>query len=81
MKIMVVIPIEQYNAFLSKVESSRPECQILKNGVITRSEDGAKVVEIACDLQTVERLLDLAARVYAGAAAAIQESIRVSREL
>ena len=40
MEMMVVIPIEAYNAMLVKCDSTRAEYALLKNGVVTRNREG-----------------------------------------
>ena len=61
MKMMVVIPIEAYNAILEKCDSTSPEYSVLKNGVVTRNRQGNEEVEILCDAAGAKRMMDFAA--------------------
>ena len=61
MEMMVVIPIEAYNAMLVKCDSTRAEYALLKNGVVTRNREGNEEVEILCDAAGAKRMMEFAA--------------------
>jgi len=77
MKILVDIPIEEYNNLVQRCDPSRPEYEILKNGMITRARAEA-AVEILCALNQAEALLVLANTVYPHAAPHVEKSIRLA---
>ena len=49
MKKFVDIPLDHYNGFVERCDASRPEYEILKNGVITRDRQERRAVEILCE--------------------------------
>ena len=79
MKILVDIPMDEYNNFLQKCEATRPEYELLKNGVITRDHAKRAAVEILCAVEDANMILDLARAVYPSAVPHVQESINLAR--
>jgi hypothetical protein len=61
MEMMVVIPLEAYNAMLDKCDTSRAEYALLKNGVIVRNSEGKEQVEIICDANKAKQIVNFAA--------------------
>lgn len=81
MKILVDIPMDDYNNLLQKCEATRPEYEMLKNGIITEDREKRRAVEILCDVDDAKMILDLASKVYPHAAPHVQESINLARGL
>ena len=79
MKILVDIPIEAYNNFVQRCDASRPEYEILKNGMIIRARNEAGV-EILCAIEDAQSLLDLANDIYPQAAPHVERSISLARQ-
>ena len=80
MKILDDIPMHDYNMFLQKCEATRPEYELLKNGIITKDREKRDAVEILCDVEDAKMILDLASQICPHAAAHVQESISVARK-
>lgn len=62
-KTTLVIPIERYEMLLANCDTSRPEYQLLRGGMITHDERG-KAAEIRCDFDEAETILSLARHLY-----------------
>ena len=80
MKIFVDIPLDHYNGFVERCDASRPEYEILKNGVITRDRQERRAVEILCEVQDAKMILDLASHIYPHAAPHLEASISLARQ-
>jgi hypothetical protein len=80
MKILVDIPMDDYNMFLQKCEATRPEYELLKNGIITKDREKRDAVEILCDVEDAKMILDLASQICPHAAPHVQESISLARK-
>ena len=81
MKILLDIPLEDYNDFLEKCESTRPEYEMLRNGIITQDRRQRPAVEILCDVTDAEMILQLALEICPYLAPHVQERIAFSRRL
>jgi hypothetical protein len=79
MKILVDIPMDEYNNFLQKCDATRPEYEMLKNGIITQDQKKGRAVEILCEVEDAKRILDLASEIYPHAVPHVQESISLAR--
>lgn len=62
MQILVVIPIKPYEAWVAMCDPKRPEYLWLKNGIITRSGNGRREVQIPCDAKRAKQIMEYAAR-------------------
>jgi hypothetical protein len=80
MKILVDIPMDDYNSFLQRCDASRPEYEMLKNGIITQDREKRPAVEILCDVKDATMILELASEIYPHAVAHVQESINLARK-
>lgn len=80
MKILIDIPMDDYNNFLQRCDATRPEYEMLRNGMITRDREKRPAVEILCDLEDAKMILDLAGEVYPHAVPHVQESINLARK-
>lgn len=80
MKIFVDIPMDHYTGFVERCDASRPEFEILKNGMITRDRQEMRAVEILCEVQDAKMILDLATQVYPHAAPHLEASISLARQ-
>jgi hypothetical protein len=74
MKILVVIPMLYYKALLQKSAVLWPEYRALKNGILVHDPDGDQV-QILCDPERLQLILDFAARVCSDALPHIQQVI------
>ena len=74
MKILIHIPIEDYENFVQRCDSSRPEYETLKNGVIKREDKKRVAVEILCTVEDAKTLLQLASQIYPLAAQHVMKS-------
>ena len=79
MRILVDIPMDDYNNFLQRCDATRPEYEMLKNGVITHDRKKRPAVEILCEVKDAELILDLATAIYPDAVPHVQESISLAR--
>ena len=59
---MVVIPMKPYKIWLARCEPARREYLWLKNGIIARSGDGREEVQILCDTERADAIVNYAAR-------------------
>jgi hypothetical protein len=80
MKILVDIPMDDYNNFLQRCDASRPEYETLKNGIITQDREKRPAVEILCDVEDAKMILDLASEIYPHAVAHVRECISLARK-
>jgi hypothetical protein len=80
MKFLVTIPMDEYNNLVQRCDASRPEYEMLKNGLITRDHEQRTAVELLCEVDEATFLLDLASQIYPDAAVHIQESISRGRQ-
>lgn len=81
MKILVDIPIDDYNNFVQRCDATRPEYEMLKNGIITQDREKRPAVEILCEVEDAKMILDLASEIYPHAVRHVQESISLARQL
>ena len=80
MKILIHIPMEDYNKFVQRCDASRREYETLKNGVIKRDGKKRVSVEILCNVEDAKMLLQLATQICPLAAPYINESISLARQ-
>ena len=84
MNVVMEMSLENFDEFMNKCDPARPEYETLKYGVVIRrpKEDHfERVIEIQCDLERAKSLLGLASEIYRPALPAIEEAIRLAREL
>ena len=82
MKILIKIPPEHYDLFVAECDITSREYSILKNAVVARDiNDDKRVIEILCDTEEADRLLDLAKRRYPEIVPAIRAGLDLAREL
>jgi hypothetical protein len=63
MKMLIEIPDDQYDRFLAACDKRSPEYVTLKNGCITRVQDGGlerRTVQILCDDEQASKLVEAA---------------------
>jgi hypothetical protein len=72
--------MDHYNCFMERCDASRPEYEILKNGVITRDRQEKRAVEILCELEDARMILDLAIQIYPHAAPHLEACISLARQ-
>jgi hypothetical protein len=81
-KILIKIPPEHYDLFVAECEITSREYSILKNGVVARDiKEDKRVIEILCDKEDADRLLDLAECRYPEIVPAIRAGLDLAREL
>lgn len=56
---LVIIPLDAYNALMTKCAESHLEYPLLKNGFIIRNAEGEQEVHLACD--SARAIVDFAA--------------------
>jgi hypothetical protein len=81
MKILINIPMDDYNNFLQHCDATRPEYELLKNGAITRDRQQRRGVEILCEVDDAKGILELANAIYPDVVPHVQESISLARRL
>jgi hypothetical protein len=67
MKVVIEIPLDQYDRFIDQCDEASPYYSILKNGIIIRRPKAhhfERAVEIHCPVEEAKLLLDRATRVY-----------------
>jgi len=79
MKILIDFPMDDYNNFLQRCDATRPEYEMLKNGIITQDREKRPAVEILCAVEDAKMILDLASEIYPHAVSHVQESISLAR--
>lgn len=79
---MKILPPEHYDLFVAECDITSREYSILKNAVVARdiSED-KRVIEILCDTEEADRLLDLAKRRYPEVVPSIRAGLDPARAL
>src|SRR5512146_993278 len=63
----LTIPLRRYDTFMEKLETSSRAHEILMNGRYNRQPNGdhfERTMEILCNIEEAEMLLDLALRLY-----------------
>ena len=68
-----------YDNFVQRCDSSRPEYETLKNGVIKCAGKKRVAVEILCSFEDAKMLLELASEIYPLAARRVIESISLAQ--
>jgi hypothetical protein len=81
-KILIKIPPEHYDLFVAECDITSREYSILKNAVVARDiSDDKRVIEILCDTEEADRLLDLAKRRYPEVVPSIRAGLDPARAL
>jgi hypothetical protein len=62
MEIMVNIPMVSYEDMLKRCDPSRPEYELLKNGLVMRNQEGHQEVRVLTDEDGAKQITDFAAR-------------------
>ena len=76
MRTTVVMPVERFDVLLRRCLPWLPEREILRRGIINHGENDDANVEISCDHEEAEKLLDLARKIQPGSVPSIDERIR-----
>ena len=80
---IIEMSLDHYDRFSEICEASRPEYEILRNGmVVRRPKDGQheRIMEISCKMPDAKLLLGFAYEVYRPAIPDIEKAIRLARE-
>jgi hypothetical protein len=83
MKVLIEMPREHYDLFAAELDIKSPAYTVLKNGIVPKSQKaagGARTIEILCEKEEADLLLDAAHRHYPAAAPSIAEAIAGARE-
>jgi hypothetical protein len=83
MKVLIKMSQEHYDLFVAECDITSREYTILKNGIVTRDQQtGAdrRTIEILCDREEADQLLDTATRLYPDAVPEIEKAIASSRQ-
>src|SRR5688500_8231669 len=79
MRILIEIAMDDSKYVLERYNATRPEYEMLKNGVITQDREKRPAVEILCAVEDAKMILDLASEIYPHAVSHVQESISLAR--
>jgi hypothetical protein len=74
MKVMLIIPMLYYNALIQQSAVLWPEYRALKNGILVRGTAGDQI-QILCDPQRVQLIMNFAGRVCSEAIPHIQQIV------
>jgi hypothetical protein len=83
MKALVRMPREHYDLFTAELDITSREYSILKNNIVAGGPETGRdrsVVEIVCDKEESELLLDAATRLYPAAMPEIKGAITRARD-
>lgn len=82
MRTLIEMPTEHYDLFLAECDITSREYSILKNGLVLRTDNSGekRVIEILCDKEEADRLLDAARRLYPKAVPAIEARLDLANE-
>lgn len=82
MKTLIAMPAEHYDLFVAECDITSREYSILKNGLVLRTDNSGekRAIEILCDKEEAERLLDAANRLYPKAVPAIEARLDLANE-
>jgi len=82
-KILIEFSPGHYELFVAECDIRSREYSILKNAVVLKDQnsDEKRVIEILCDKEEAERLLDAAGRLYPKAIPAIEAGMDSAHEL
>lgn len=82
MRLKIEIPTETYDCLLDNCDRTSEEYTTLKNGLIVRhpQNNDVQLVQILCEQEAADRLLDFAQRVDPNAAQEIVSSIHFPGE-
>lgn len=82
MKALIEMPREHYDVFAAELDIASREYSILKNNIVGTGPEtgpGRPTIEIVCDKEEAELLLDAATRVYPAAIPEIKDAIARAR--
>ena len=83
MKVLIEMPEEHYDLLVAECNITSREYSILKNGVVTRDQQSGsdrRMIEILCETEEADQLLDIANRLYPSAVPDIVKAIALARE-
>lgn len=80
-KISLDIPIEAYLICMTRFGINSPEYIKLKNGVVLRDADGNEVVQVLCDRDRAQKILEMTAQLCPEAFPQIQHHFNLPRYL
>lgn len=82
MKILIEMPAEHYDLFVAECDINSREYSLLKNALVLRDGNSRenRVIDILCDKEELEILLEAANRVYPKAVAAIEAGLTLAHE-
>ena len=81
--VVIKLPPEHYDLFVTACEITSPEYTILKNNLVARTQSSEELptVDILCDLDEAKLLLETARRVYPEAVPFIEDAMNVAPEV
>lgn len=80
-KIRLDIPIEPYLLCTTRCGIKSSEYILLKNGIVSRNDDGHEVVQILCDRDRAKRILEAIAHLCPEALPQIQQHLEFPGEV
>lgn len=82
MRTLIEMPVEHYDLLLAECDIASREYSILKNGLVLRTDNSGekRVIEILCDKEEAEKLLDAASRLYPKAVPVIEARLDLAHE-
>lgn len=78
MKALIEMSRERYDLFVAELDIKSPAYTILKNNIVPQGQRAARdaqTIEILCDKEEADLLLDAARRLYPAAVPEIQKAI------
>jgi len=81
--VLIEMSRERYDLFVAELDIKSPAYTILKNNIVPKGRPTARdaqTIEILCDKEEAELLLDAARRLYPAAAPDIEKAIDRARE-
>jgi hypothetical protein len=83
MKVLIQMSQEHYDLFVAECDITSREYSILKNSIVVRNQETGeerRTIEILCDKEEADQLLDTATRLYPDAVPDISKAIALARE-
>jgi hypothetical protein len=77
-KVLIELPREHYDLFAAECDIKSPEYSILKNSIVAGGPETGRdrrTIEMLCDREEADLLLDAAKRLYPTAAPAIEKAL------
>jgi hypothetical protein len=83
MKVLIEMSQEHYDLLVAECDITSREYSILKNGIVVRHQEAGRdgqTIQILCEKEEAEGLLETAVRLYPDAVPEIAKAIALARE-